>query len=109
MRLRERLSDGTTIVELVRSGHKVQRSTEQVSEAETFRRSGPKGAHYLVLSDTFIGWFDSPLQVDLVLTELDRLELLIKDPNVRTLQVSIKGVSGRRRYYAIREAVLNLG
>jgi putative DNA primase/helicase len=108
MRLRERLSDGATIVELVRSGHKVQWSTEQISEAEIFRRSGPKGAHYLVLSDTFIGWFDSPLQVDLVINELDRLELLIKDPNVRTLQVLIKGISGRRRYYAIRETVLNL-
>jgi putative DNA primase/helicase len=109
MRLRERLSGGATIVELVRSGHKVQWSTEQISEAETFRRSDPEGTHYLVLPKTFIGWFNSPRQADLVITELDRLELLIKDPDMRTHQALIKGVRGRRRYYAIREAVLNLG
>jgi hypothetical protein len=48
------------------------------------------------------------MQANIVLDELDRLEYLIKlQPNIRTLQVAINGVNGRRRYYAVREAMLS--
>jgi hypothetical protein len=107
-RLRAQLSGAASIVDLVRSGNKVQWSAEQIRGAEVFRRSGPTGVHYLVQPKTFDIWFDSPLQANLVLAELDQHGHLIKaHPNLRTIQVAINGINGRRRYYAIREAVLS--
>jgi hypothetical protein len=102
------LSGDAYILDLVRSGHKVQWSREDVQAADAFRRSGPGGAHYLIPSETFVGWFKSPMQANLVLNELDRLGFLIKlQTNIKTIQVAINGINGRRRYYAVREAVLS--
>jgi putative DNA primase/helicase len=107
-RLRAQLSGGARIVDLVRSGNKVQWSAEQIQGAAAFRRSGRVGMQYFVQPKTFDSWFDSPLQANLVLAELDQLGHLLKArPNLRTLQVAINGITGRRRYYAIREAALN--
>jgi hypothetical protein len=106
--LRTKLSGGAYILDLLRSGHKVQWSPEDVEAADAFRRSGPGGAHYLIPSEGFVGWFESPMQANLVLDELDRLGFLLKlQPRLKTIQVAIHGVNGRRRYYGIREAVLN--
>jgi putative DNA primase/helicase len=108
--LRTKLSSGAYILDLVRVGHKVQWSPEDVETADAFRRSGPGGVHYLIRSESFVGWFESPMQANLVLDELDRLGLLIKQqPNVRTVQVAIHGVNGRRRYYAVQDEVLSPG
>jgi putative DNA primase/helicase len=108
-RLVAQLSGGATILDLGRSGDKVQRSADDLLAAEAFGRLGPSGMHYLVRPKTFINWFDSQLQAELLVTELDRRQLLIKDrPNLKTLQVAIRGIAGRRRYYAIREGVLNM-
>ena len=103
------LSGGAEILNLARSGHNRRWSTGDLQNAEAFRRAGKDGTQYLVDPKTFIGWFDSQLQADLVLAELDRCQLLVKDrPNLKTLQVSISGIAGRRRYYALRKDVLSM-
>lgn len=108
VRLKEKLSGVANIVDLIRSGNKVQWRPEQIRGAEVLRRSGPAGVHYLVQPETFLSWFDSPLQANLVLAELDQKGSLLKArPDLRTIQVAISGIAGRRRYYAIREAALS--
>lgn len=105
-RLRAQLSGAAIILDLVRSGHNVRWTSEQAQAAEVFRRSDPRGLHYLVEPDRFDSWFESPKQINLVLGEIDRLCFLIKDPNRRTLQAQIHGIPRKRGYYAIREGIL---
>jgi hypothetical protein len=107
VRLRSQLSGTATILDLVRSGHKVQWTAEQAQAAEAFRYPGPGAAHFLIRPETFVSWFASSLQANLVLDELDRLSYLIKaTPKVRTLQVAVSGINGRPRYYAVQDVVL---
>jgi putative DNA primase/helicase len=106
-RLRAKLRGEARILRLDRSGHKVNWSVAEAQAAEAFLNSGPPGVHYLIQPETFVSWFDSPLQANLVLDELDRLGYLIKPrPNLRTLQIAIHGIRGRRRYYAVRQTIL---
>jgi hypothetical protein len=106
-RLRSQLSGAAIILDLVRSGHKVQWTAEQAQAAEALRHPGPGGAYFLIRPETFVSWFASSLQANLVLDELDRLGHLMKaTPKVRTLQVAVSGINGRPRYHAVRDIVL---
>jgi hypothetical protein len=106
-RLRSQLSGAAIILDLVRSGHKVQWTAEQAQAAEALRHPGPGGAYFLIRPETFVSWFASSLQANLVLDVLDRLGHLMKaTPKVRTLQVAVSGINGRPRYHAVRDIVL---
>jgi putative DNA primase/helicase len=107
-RLRSQLRREEIILDLNRSGHTVNWTPEEAQAAEAFRRSGPPGVHYLIQPEIYASWFDSPLQANLVVEELDRQGYLIEaQRNLRTLQVEISGINKRRRYYAIRETILS--
>ena len=107
VRLRAKLSGAANVVDLIRSGHNVSWSADEVKAADAFRRSSPDGVCYLVPPEKFFSWCETPLQANIVLAEADRLGLLMKKhPDIRTVQVAINGLPGRRRYYAIREAIL---
>jgi hypothetical protein len=86
----------------------VQWTQEQAQAAEAFRHSDSAGgAYFLVIPETFVGWFESSLQANLVLDRLDRFEHLIKtNPKVRTGQAAVSGIKGRLRYYAVQEKAL---
>ncbi len=58
-RLRSQLSGAAIILDLVRSGHKVQWTAEQAQAAEALRHPGPGGAYFLVRPKTFVSWFES--------------------------------------------------
>jgi putative DNA primase/helicase len=106
-RLIAQLSGGATVLELPRSGHKVQWSPDQLHSAAAFCCSDSDGKYFLVKPKAFYSWFQSPVQAGLVLSELDRAGWLIRDrSDVKTTQKSISGISGRPRYFGIREQII---
>jgi len=106
--LRSQLAKKEEVLDLRRAGHKVSWTQEQVEAAQVFRRSDSKGAYFLVEEPTFLSWFGSPLQVELVLEELERGRFLVKTTrNLRKIQTPIAGIDGKRYYYAILETVLS--
>jgi hypothetical protein len=106
--LRTQLTRKEKILDLKRAGHKVSWTQEQVEAAEMFRRLGPKGPHFLVAEPTFLSWFRSPLQAELVLDELDRGSFLMKTSrNLRKRQTPIAGLDGKSYYYAILDTLLS--
>ena len=104
-RLRQQLSNGANILDLARSGHNISWTPKKAQSAQGFRSAD--GTHYLVSPGEFERWFESRLQADVVLKELDRGGWRMKSGDGHpTIQVQIRGVEGRRRYYGIRASIL---
>ena len=96
------------ILDLMRSGHKVYWTAEQAQAAEIFRRSGPKGVHFLVAPATFQNWFRSALQSNIVLDEVEQRGYLLTDGRkLKTVQTPIFGINRKAYYYCISEGILN--
>lgn len=103
--LRSKLSDSRLILDLKRSGHNISWTPDQAESAQIFRRSDANGTCFVVARSTFEQWFESKLQAELVLRELERQGLLLKSKRgLRTTQLSIAGIQGKGYYYCISEA-----